>query len=117
MQIKYYSLIYLSSYLITIYCFSTDSYSFNYSPKPCDLQKYNLLDLQPHNFLRKISDDSLVILSDSPSDAPYEILSEPPSNAPSEIPLNTLTEYKVPKEVLSNKKINLLDNIFKLFFK
>ena len=119
MQIKTYTLLYLSSYLITIYCFSFDSYSFNYSPKPYDQQAYNLLELQPHDFLYKYSDDSSVLLSDSPSDlplvtpsyAPYEIPSESPTETPSSAP------SEAPAKVLSNKKIKLLDNILKLFIK
>ena len=94
MQIKTYSLFYLLSYLITFcvseYYLSFDSYSFDYSPKPCDIQvpetRELLNNFQTHQLLHKFSDDSSVLLSDSSSDAPSEIPSEAPSNSPSEIP-------------------------------
>ena len=131
MQIKTYSLFYLLSYLITFcvseYYLSFDSYSFDYSPKPCDIQvpetRELLNNFQTHQLLHKFSDDSSVLLSDSSSDAQSEIPSEAPSNSPSEIPSEepstepSEAPLNLNKKSKEHKQLKFVTNIFKLFFK
>ena len=111
MQIKTYSLVYLLSNL-TAFCYSQsylsyDSYSFNYKPvvEPCDLQVHELFDdLHVHKLLHKFSDDSSVVLSEGPSEAPSEAPSNAPTVVPSEAP--TIAPSEAPSQSPSEAPSN-----------